>query len=252
MISPYLWLCAPERLALPRNEVHVWRAALNADPIDLERLRATLTTDEQARAARFHFPKDQQHFVAARGTLRMILARYLGRAPDQFKFCYNPFGKPELAPPGDTGGLRFNLSHSQGLALYALICDHEIGVDLEGVRADFEWEDIASRTLAPAEVEALRLVPAALRAEAFFNCWTRKEAFVKARGEGLSLPLDQFEVSVAPGEPARLLRTAGDLHEASQWSIRELEPAPGYRAAIAVKTPGCEFKLWEIPARLDG
>jgi 4'-phosphopantetheinyl transferase len=139
MISRYSWLRAPDSLALPPNEVHVWRAALNSDPIDLERLRATLTADERARAARFQFPKDQQHFVAARGTLRMILARYLDRAPDQFEFCYSPFGKPELAP-GDTGGLRFNLSHSQGLALYALIRDHEIGVDLEGVRADFEWE----------------------------------------------------------------------------------------------------------------
>jgi 4'-phosphopantetheinyl transferase len=246
MISRYSWLRGPDSLALPQNEVHVWRAALNSDPIDLERLRATLSADERTRAARFQFPKDQQHFVAARGTLRMILARYLDRAPDRFEFCYNPFGKPELAPGGDTGGLRFNLSHSQGLALYALTRDQEIGVDLEGVRADFEWEDIASRSFSPAEVEALRLVPAALRAEAFFNCWTRKEAFVKARGEGLSLPLDQFEVSVAPGEPARLLRTAGDLQEASQWSIRELEPAPGYSAAVAVRAPSWEFKLWEL------
>jgi 4'-phosphopantetheinyl transferase len=246
MISRYSWLRAPDYLTLPQNEVHVWRATLDLDDIELERLRATLSSDERDRAARFHFPKDQQHFVAARGTLRRILARYLDRAPEQFEFCYNPFGKPELAPGGDTDGLRFNLSHSQGMALYAFIRDYEIGVDLEGVRADFEWEDIAKRSFSPGEVEALRFVPAPLRAEAFFNCWTRKEAFVKARGEGLSLPLDQFEVSVAPGEPARLLRTTGDLQEASQWSIRELEPDPGYSAAIAVRAPSWEFKLWEL------
>ena len=133
----------------------------------------------------------------------MILARYLDRAPDQFEFCCNQFGKPELAPSGDTGGLRFNLSHSQGLALYALVRDHEIGVDLECVRADFEWEDIASRSFSPAEVEALQMVPAALRAEAFFHCWTHQEA--------------------------------------SQWSLRELDPAPGYKAAIAVRSPILHF-----------
>jgi 4'-phosphopantetheinyl transferase len=224
----------------------VWRANVDLDPIDLEHLRAVLNSDERARAARFHFPKDQQHFVAARGTLRMILSRYLDRAPAQLEFCYGPYGKPELAPSDDAHGLRFNLAHSQGLALYAITRDHQIGIDLEGRRSNSDWEQIASRLFAPREAEALRLVPAASRAGAFLNCWTRKEAFVKARGEGLSLPLDQFEVSVAPDEPARLLRTTGDPQEAAQWSIRELEPAPGYIAAIAVRAPRCEFKLWEL------
>ena len=245
MASEFSWSRPPRSLALLQNEVHVWRANLGVDPIDLEQLRATLTSDERARAVRFHFPKDQQHFVAARGTLRMILARYLDRAPAQFEFCYSPFGKPELVSSANAEGLRFNLSHSQGLALYALTRGHDIGVDLEGVRANFPWEDIARRYFAPREVEALRLLPAPSRAEAFLNCWTRKEAFVKARGEGLSVPLDQFEVSVAPGEPARLLRTTGDPQEASHWSFQQLEPGPGFVAAVAVRAARCEFKLWE-------
>jgi 4'-phosphopantetheinyl transferase len=246
MASQSSWRHPPCSLTLPQNEVHVWRANLGVDPIDLEEMRATLTSDERARAARFLFPKDQQHFVAARGTLRMILARYLDRAPAQFEFCYGPFGKPELAPGGDGDGLRFNLSHSQGFAVYAVTRDHEIGIDLEGVRSNFDWEDIASRLFAPQEVEALRLVPAPSRAEAFLKCWTRKEAFVKCRGEGLSLPLDQFHVSVAPGEPARLLYTTGDPQEASRWSIRELEPGAGYIAAVVMRAPISEFKLWEL------
>ena len=211
----------------------------------MELAEANLSPDERARAARFHFPKHRQHFVAARGSLRMILARYLDRDPAQLEFCYSPFGKPDLAPSADADGIRFNLSHSQGLALYAITRDQDIGVDLEGERANIAWEDIARRYFAPSEVEALRLVPASSRTQAFLNCWTRKEAFVKARGEGLSLPLDQFEVSVAPGEPARLLRMTGNPQEASQWSFQQLEPAPGFVAAIAVRAARCEFRFWE-------
>jgi 4'-phosphopantetheinyl transferase len=233
---------------LPENEVHVWRATLDVASTDLERLRATLSSDEQARAARFHFPKDQHHFIAARGTLRTILARYFNRAPAQIEFRYSPHGKPELARGSEAERLRFNLSHSQGLALYAITRDHAIGVDLESVQANRDWEQIAARHFAPRELEALRLVPAASRAAAFLNCWTRKEAFVKARGEGLSLPLDQFEVSLAPGEPARLLSTSGDPLEAARWSIRELDPDPGYIGAVAVRALGWELKLWEFAA----
>jgi 4'-phosphopantetheinyl transferase len=246
MVSQIPWIRPPGSLALPHKEVHVWRANLDLDPIDLESLRATLSPDERARAARFHFPKDQQHFVAARGTLRTILARYLDHDPARLEFWYGPHGKPELAPGGDTDGLRFNLSHSQGLALYAFCRDRAIGVDLEKVRPYPDWEHIASRLFTLREVEALRLVPASSRDEAFLNCWTRKEAFVKARGGGLSLPLDRFEVSVNPGEPACLLSTAGDPEEAACWSIRDLEPAPGYVAAVAVRALKWEFKLWEL------
>ncbi len=246
MTSRFSWCHPPRWPALPPSEVHVWRATLDLGPVELQRAQATMTSDERARAARFHFPRDQHNFIAARGTLRTILARYVDRAPAQLEFCYSPWGKPQLTPGHDADGLRFNLSHSQGLALYAITRDREIGVDLEGVRADFAWEEIAGRFFAPREVEALRSVPAASQHRAFFNCWTRKEAFVKARGGGLSLPLDQFEVSLALGEPARLIATTGDPQEAPHWSIRELEPAAGYVAAIAVRAQKWELKLCEL------
>lgn len=245
MASESSWSHPPRSLSLSRDEVHVWRAQLNLDTVDMEHARATLSSDERARASRFHFPKDREHFIAARATLRIILARYLNRDPAQLEFCYSPFGKPDLAPSANPDGIRFNLSHSQGLALYAITRDHDIGVDVEAMRPNFDWEDIANRYFAPKEVEALRLVPVSLRAEASLNCWTRKEAYVKARGEGLSLSLDQFEVSVAPGEPARLLHTTADPQEPSQWSFQHLEPGPNFVAAVAVRAPRCEFKLWK-------
>jgi 4'-phosphopantetheinyl transferase len=247
MISRFSWRRSPQSLALPAGEVHVWRSNLDLDPIELGCVQSNLSWDERARAARFHFPKDQRRFLAARGTLRTLLARYVDYAPAQFEFCYGPSGKPELEPGCNATGIRFNLSHAQGLALYAITRDRAIGVDLEQVQADVAWKEIASRFFAPREVEGLGLVPAPSGAEAFFNCWTRKEAFVKARGEGLSLPLNQFEVSLAPGEPARLLCTTGDPQEASNWSIQELEPAAGYIGAIAVRAQRYELKLWDVP-----
>jgi 4'-phosphopantetheinyl transferase len=248
MTSQLAWCRPPRSLTLAENEVHVWRAALDLDSAGLERAQATLSPDERDRAARFYFPSGQRHFIAARGILRAILARYLDREPAQFEFGYGPAGKPELAP-GEAEGLHFNLSHAQGLALYAIARYRQVGVDLERVRAGYAWEEIAARFFAPGEVTALRSVPAALQCEAFFNGWTRKEAFVKAWGQGLSLPLDQFEVSLVPGQPARLLHVAGDPEEATRWSIRELEPAPGYAAAVAVRAQEWELKLWEFSER---
>ena len=238
------WLPPPRSLNLPPGEVHVWRAALDLEPAALESAQATLAAEERDRAARFHFARDRQRFIAARANLRAILARYLHREPAQFEFVTSPSGKPELAPGGEAYGLRFNVSHAQGLALYAITRHHPIGVDLERVRLDFAWEEIAERFFAPGELAALRSVPAALQCEAFFHGWARKEAFVKATGEGLSLPLDRFEVSLIPGEPARLLRTAGDPLEASRWRIQELEPAPGYVGAVAARAQEWALKLW--------
>jgi len=246
MNSQLSWRPAPRSLTLPENEVHVWRVALELDTGELKRIQSTLSSDERVRVARLLFPKDQQRFVAARGFLRTILARYLDREPARIDFRYGPFGKPELAPVCAADGLRFNVSHCEGLALCVITRHHEIGVDIERVRGDFAWEEIAERFFAPREVEALRSVPAALQYQAFFNCWTRKEAFVKARGEGLALGFDQFEVSLVPGDRVRLLRRAGDPEEASRWSIHEVEPASGYVAAVAVRAQGCR-----LPTRLS-
>jgi len=223
------------------DEVHVWRAALNIKESRVQSLRRTLTADERARAERFHFQQDREHFIVARGLLRAILGRYLDVDPSQLRFSYSPYGKPSLARESGGGDLCFNLSHAGGLALYAVTRGRDIGIDVERIRADLADEQVAERFFSPREVAALRALSGNMQPLAFFNCWTRKEAYIKARGEGLSLPLDQFDVSLAPGEPAALLRINGNAQEASRWFLQELAPSPVYAAAVAVG--GCDWRL---------
>lgn len=246
--SATAWRFPPQALKLTSDEVHVWRAALDQAPSQIDSYLRTLAADERARAERFHFPKDREHLIVARGALRAILGFYLNRAPECLSFSYSSHGKPALTlEPGDDP-IRFNISHSQGVALYAITCGREVGIDLECMRSDLEVEQIAERFFSRQEIATLRALPAALRRYAFFLCWTRKEAYIKARGEGLSLPLDQFDVSLIPGEPAALLCTRPDSDEALRWSLQELTPgSPGYAAALAVEGEGWSLALWECP-----
>ena len=229
------------------NEVHVWRASLDLMPTTVERLRRLLSHDELARAVRFHFERDRQHFIVARGCLRTILSCYLKTPAAEIEFIYGVNGKPQLADSCQQAQpLYFNLAHSAGLALYAFTRIGELGVDLELIRTDFTGDDIANRFFSPGEVACLNALSAELRHEAFFNCWTRKEAFIKATGSGLSLPLDQFEVTLTPGEPARLLRTTWNEDEASRWSIKSIDVGRRYVAAVAVAARDWELKSWDV------
>ena len=230
-----------------RGEVHVWQAALDVPGSRLKDLELLLSADELARANRFRFRKDRQHFVVARGVLRGILGRYLGFPPETVQFRYGVAGKPALAEPfGDE--LRFNLAHSFGLSLYAITRSREVGVDLEWIRDDFDGLAIAERFFSQQEVVTLRALPADQQPRAFFACWTRKEAYLKARGEGLSLALDQFDVSLAPDESAALLSTRDDPAEAARWSLHALELAPGFVAALAVEGQIQRLRCWHWPA----
>ena len=208
----------------------------------------TLTADECQRAERYVFQKDRTHFVVARGLLRVLLGRYLRQEPQHLRFTYGPHGKPALATDTSGMSLRFNVSHSHGLALYAITYGREVGVDVERIRPKVVHEKIAEHFFSPREVTILRALPTPLQATAFFACWTRKEAYIKAKGDGLALPLSQFEVSLAPGEPAALLRTAWDLQEAACWALQDLAPAPGYRAAVAVAGHDWHLTCWHGPA----
>ena len=238
------WNSPPENLVLGKNEVHVWRAALNVPAAQRLSLQQTLTADELARAVRFHFEKDREHFIVARGLLRNILGRYLDAAPGQLRFSYSLHGKPSLAPQSTHDDLCFNLAHASGLALYAVTRARDIGVDIERISPHLADEQVAERFFSPQEVAELRNFSGNVLPQAFFNCWTRKEAYIKARGEGLSLPLDQFAVSLAPGEPAALLSCRGDGQEARSWSLEALDPAEGYVAAVAVEGHGWLLKCW--------
>jgi 4'-phosphopantetheinyl transferase len=233
------WARAPARVQAARDEVHVWRASCGLTPVEILALRRLLSVDELERAGRFHFARDRDHYTVARAVLRDILGRYTGLPPASLRFKYSSFGKPSL--DDGAGGVRFNLSHSGGIALYAVGLGREVGVDVEQLKDEMDCDGVAERFFSPSEVAALRSLPPEVQKRAFFACWTRKEAYIKARGEGLSLPLDSFDVSLAPDEPAALLRTRDDAGEASRWTMRELSPGLGYAAALAV-----EGRDWQL------
>ncbi|MBA3320944.1 MAG: 4'-phosphopantetheinyl transferase superfamily protein [Pyrinomonadaceae bacterium] len=243
----HLWLDAPEPPLLADGEVHVWRACLHQDAATLLELWSSLSADERERAARFRFRRDTEHFVAARGALRNILGRYMNIAPRLLRFSYDRYGKPVLNGEMYGHPLHFNVSHSNGLALYAVTRARAVGIDLEFVREDFDSLEIAERFFSPREVAALRGIPPGERAVAFFDCWTRKEAYVKARGEGLSYPLHLFSVSLTPTDPAALLHTDDAPQEAVRWSLLKLSPGEGYRAALAVKEKSPCLRYWRWP-----
>jgi len=242
-VSP--WSSAPKNLILRSDEVHVWRATLDLQYSRVQSLQQTLAADERRRAERFYFQTDREHFIVARGLLRAILGRYLDADPSRLRFSYSPYGKPSLAGEINAGALCFNISHAGGLALYAVTRGRDIGIDLERIDTDFATEQVAERFFSAQEVATLRAFPEHMQSLAFFNCWTRKEAYIKARGEGLSLPLDQFDVSLTPGEPVALLRTNGDPQEASRWRIQELAPGASCVSALAVKGHHWRLKCWQ-------
>jgi len=256
------------------HEVHVWVGSVASAAGYITQFQELLSDDENARASKFRFDKNRHEFIVSRGMLRTLLASYLGGSAAGLRFTYSAYGKPRLEEAKNPGILTFNLSHSDGVIVCAFARNREVGVDVEKMRQDFSTEEIAERFFSAGERIALRalpaehrrqgffncwtrkeayikargeglslplhqfdvsLSPAEHRRQGFFNCWTRKEAYIKARGEGLSLPLPQFDVSLSPAEPAALLRTRPDANEASRWSLHDLEVPPGYAAALAVE-----------------
>ena len=242
------WEAAPPQVRAAHEEVHVWRASCRLAADEVKALRGLLSEDETARADRFRFARDRDDFTVARGVLRVILGRYTGREPGGLRFIYSPFGKPSLDEGAGGGALRFNLSHSGGVALYAVTVGREVGVDVERVREEMDCVGMADRFFSADEVKVLNSLAPEAQTRAFFDCWARKEAYIKARGEGLSMPLDSFDVSLAPGEPAALLRTRGDAAEASRWTLRELSPGQGFAAAVAVEGGGWRLRCWQWEA----
>lgn len=231
-------------MELSPDEVHVWCASLDQPITQIQMLSETLSPDERMRAERFHFEKDRSHFVVNKGMLRTILGRYLSVEPDKLQFCYEKHGKPALADISGNGRICFNSSRSGGLALYAFTRNREIGVDIEHIHDISEMGQIVERFFSKRERVVFRSLPESKKKEAFFNCWTRKEALVKAIGDGLYCSLDQFDVSLSPGEPAKLLRIKGDLKEVSRWSIQDLRPASEFAAACAVEGL-CQFRWYQ-------
>ncbi len=239
-----LWNHPPDNLVLSSQDVHVWPAELEQPTAWVEKLWQTLSEDEQIRAKRFYYERDQKHFIVGRGLLRTILSRYAGIAPDQLQFCYSPRGKPSLAATGANSTIQFNLSHSQGLALYAVTRDRQIGVDLEYIRSTSDVEKLAQRFFSPRESAIIHCLPPDQKQIAFFHAWTCKEAYLKATGEGLA-QLEQVEVSLELGEPPRLLRIKEDCQPPTQWRLQALTPAADYMAALAVEGQNWHLACWD-------
>jgi len=231
------WSPPPDPLDFQVYQVDVWCIKLDLLPATVKHLESTLSADESQRAARFRFEKDKIRYIVAHGCLRDILSRYLQCEPGELAFDTNEYGKPSIRGHK----LEFNLSHSGDFVLIAVTRERKVGVDVELIRSDLELERMAKRFFSPNEVGELMSLPPEQRKVGFFNCWARKESYIKAQGLGLSISLGSFDVSLKPNEPAILHATRPDSHEASRWTLCSLKVDPDYAAALAVE--GQDFNL---------
>jgi 4'-phosphopantetheinyl transferase len=220
--------------ALDGASVHLWHASPQERAGLLPHLNALLSADECARRDRFRFENDRRDFAFARGMLRTVLAAYLAADARELRFRYSDHGKPALDSAAQETDVRFNLSHTQGAVLLGICLRRAIGVDVERVREDLRPREIAGRFFSTAEQRTLFNLPEAEQREAFFRCWTRKEAFLKARGHGLSFPLAGFDVSIGAGDAEVKLTTRPDPSEAHHWQILSAPAPEGCAAAVAV------------------
>ena len=219
-------------IRLGPREVQIWGIWLTASDAAVAYYHSILSLDERHRAERFRFGNLRRSYILSRGGLRILLAHYLGGAPTGIEFIGGPKGKPALR---DSSGIRFNTSHSGEMALYALTVGCELGVDVEQLRTLDDPESIATRFFSPGEASELLSLNPEDRGTAFFRCWTRKEAYVKAIGDGLTIPLNCFQVTLLPGDPARFIQLAGDTGIARDWTLDHLDLEPGYVGALAYR-----------------
>lgn len=236
-ISCFDFDSAPSEVALTDDDVHIWRVPLDVDAVSLQICRATLSADEQARAARYRRTIDQYHFICGRGRLRQLLGRYVNVSPAALAFTYSPYGKPAIAGKNGAPALQFNLAHSGGQALYAFTRHHPIGIDIEAMRDDIEFEALTQTVFSPAEQAEWRSLPQMLKKQGFYRAWASKEAFIKAIGLGLSFPLQDFDVRLHPAQPAALLAVRSPHFYSAEWSLCDVSVAPNYFGALCLREP---------------
>jgi 4'-phosphopantetheinyl transferase len=250
MISHAHWMPPPAAFTLAKEEVHIWRISLDVQPATQLNLAALLDEHETLRAERFLQQRDRHHFIVGRGTLRVLLGRYLRCSPAEVILESQQLGKPVLPDSKLRPQIHFNLSHSQGIAVYAFALHHELGIDIEGIRTEVAVEEIAGRFFSVKEREELLSLPASSRVEGFFNAWTRKEAYIKAHGKGLHIPLDSFDVSLSPGQPVVL-----NSHDSDRWQLHAFKPGTDYAAAIVTGAAHSKIQFYEaelLLQQLDG
>jgi 4'-phosphopantetheinyl transferase len=239
------WSLASVGDELGADDAHVWRASLDQPAGMIAKLAPLLSQGEYQRAERFRRPTDRRRFIAGRGILRKVISAYLALAPDEVRFVYNEYGKPFIADDQNRGALSFNLSHSAGIALYAVARGRRVGIDVEYTREDFATLEVAENFFSKDEFEAFNATPIDRRTEAFFNCWSRKESYIKAIGMGISYPLDGFTVSLIPDAAPELLKVDADATEAACWNMYELDAAEGYAAALIVENPPVSLRRFQ-------
>ena len=246
------WCTPPPELSLPAHTVHVWRADLGLTAAHLRRLEQNLSADERERASRFRFARDRDRFIGARSLLRQILALYLNTLPGGLSFGYSAHGKPFLAGE-EHSTLRFNVSHSFDAMLLALAHMREVGVDVEGVRNNgvVAVEEIGETVLSEPEKQALARFDGEDKRTNFLRFWTLKEAYIKADGRGVSLPLKRIDVSSPEGRVAALDEATGKWRTCPRWELRALAPVPGYVAALAAEGQDLRLALWQWPGELS-
>ena len=231
---------------LPDDEVHVWQVDLVAWDKAADSLLELLSAEEQERAVRFKFPGPRNQYVISRALLRRALGRYLKIEAREVRFRTATNGKPELAADSY---VRFNLSHTQGATVFAVTHKRHVGVDVERIRTDTNAMELAERFFSRPEVQWLRSQPASELMASFFSCWTAKEAYIKAQGEGLSMPLSSFGVVAVPGGASCKLQLEvyDDPEESKRWSMWRLQLAPDLRAALAVEGESCRVRIGKWP-----
>jgi 4'-phosphopantetheinyl transferase len=228
-----LWKEPEEYPVVTDGELHVWQVNLDRPRDEIPGLACLLSADEHGRAARFHFDRDRQHFIAGRSILRSILGRYLAQNPNSLTFAYGSRGKPVLSGTS----LQFNLAHSGGVAVIALANRSAVGIDIEQIRVVPRWEGVTNSFFSTVEREAIGSLPSIDRLYGFFTCWTRKEAYLKATGDGVGVPLDRFDVSVIPGSKPRLLRVEDAPEETKRWHFHALPLPTDYIGVVAHEGP---------------
>jgi 4'-phosphopantetheinyl transferase len=237
-----LWKPAATSPTLGNRQVHLWRIMLDLPPTDTMLLERLLSADEHERAERMHSTQLRERFGTGRGMLRTILSRYLACDPADLRFQYGEYGKPALAEAYQAHGIQFNLAHSAGLALLAITQEHAVGVDVEAIVAHDDLPAVAKRFFAPAEQQALWNLPEHQRLRGFYECWVRKEAVIKLVGDGLTMPLDSFVVSLDPDQPAQLLHSDRPI---APISLAAIDIDDHYTAALAVASPVMDIAYYD-------
>lgn len=241
-----VWLSPPAEMDLVEGRVDLWRASLDCSTSVRQSLWRSLSEDEKERAGRYKHDQDREHFITRRGILRILLAKYLQSLPIEIRLSRNAFGKVMLVENANPIGLEFNASHSEGMVLFAFAYRRRVGVDLEKIRDNPEVLKAARRYLSVYENAVLASLPQEARMKAFYECWTRKEAFLKAQGTGLMMELTQFDVSFGPGQQPQILEIRGEVKPRGHWRVEDISVGGGFSAALVVDGHDFDINYWQF------